>query len=111
MAAKIKLQRQGTRNKPFYRVVIQDESAPRNGKVVAILGQYNPLKEPSEFVINKDKVLDWLGKGVQPTDKVRILLGKAGILPAVNLAALPKKKARAEALAETKVEEKPKEKS
>lgn len=100
MAAKIKLQRQGTKSRPFYRVVVQNDSSPRNGRVIEILGQYDPLKEPSTFNVDKDRTLDWLSKGAQPTEKVRILLGKAGIMPAIDLAALPKKKAKAEIKAE-----------
>jgi small subunit ribosomal protein S16 len=92
LTAKIKLQRRGTKKKPFYRVVIQDESAPRDGRVVEILGQYDPLKEPSIFDVDKEKTLDWIDKGAKPTEKVRILLGKAGLLPAIDLAALPKRK-------------------
>jgi len=81
-------------------VVVQNDSSPRNGRVIEILGQYDPLKEPSTFNVDKDRTLDWLSKGAQPTEKVRILLGKAGIMPAIDLAALPKKKAKAEIKAE-----------
>ncbi len=113
MAAKIKLQRKGAKNKPFYRVVVQDESAARDGRVIEVLGQYNPLIEPSLFEVDQEKTKDWLSKGAKPTEKVRILLGKAGILPPVDLASLPKRKPRAEikAEAEAKAEEKPKEKA
>lgn len=100
MGAKIKLQRQGAKSKPFYRVVIQDESAPRNGRVIEILGQYDPRKEPSLFNVDKEKTSAWLAKGAQPTEKLRILLGQAGLLPAIDLASLPKRKAKGE----TKVE-------
>lgn len=92
MAAKIKLQRIGTKNKPFYRVVIQDESATPSSNVVEVLGQYDSNKEPSIFNVDKEKTLAWIKKGAMPTDKVRILLGKAGILPLVDLAILPKRK-------------------
>lgn len=100
MAAKIKLQRKGSKKKPIYRVVVQDESAPRDGRVIEVLGQYNPLLNPSNFSIDKEKTLDWISKGAQPTEKARILLGKAGILPPVDLASLPKRKPRKEAAAE-----------
>jgi small subunit ribosomal protein S16 len=96
LAVKIKLQRRGTKNKPFYRVVVQDESSPRNGRVIEVLGQYDALKNPSLFEINKDKTAGWLAKGAVPTDKVRILLGKAGVMPPVDLAALTKKRPKAE---------------
>jgi len=104
LAAKIKLQRKGAKNRPFYRVVVQDESAARNSRVVEILGQYDPLAEPSLFDVDKEKTKEWLAKGAMPTEKVRILLGKAGILPPVDLAALPKRKPKGEA---EKKEEKP----
>ena len=109
MAAKIKLQRKGAKNKPFYRVVVQDESAARDGRVVEVLGQYNPLVEPSLFEVDKEKTLSWISKGAKPTEKVRILLGKAGILPPIDLASLLKRKPRAEEKAEKPPEEKPKE--
>ncbi|MEE8638222.1 MAG: 30S ribosomal protein S16 [Candidatus Margulisiibacteriota bacterium] len=111
MAAKIKLQRKGAKNQPFYRVVVQDESAARDGRVIEVLGQYNPLVEPSLFKVDKEKTLSWISKGAQPTEKVRILLGKAGILPPVDLASLPKRKPRAGEKAEKPPEEKPKEKA
>jgi small subunit ribosomal protein S16 len=97
LAAKIKLQRKGAKNKPFYRVVVQDESAARDGRVIEVLGQYDPLKDPALFNVDKEKTQSWLSKGAEPTEKVRILLGKAGIMPAIDLAALPKRKKKGEA--------------
>lgn len=108
MAAKIKLQRRGTKNKPFYRVVIQDESAPSNGRVVEILGEYNTMVDPSKFEVDAERTKYWLSQGAQPTDRLRILLGKAGLMPPVDLAALPKRKTKGEAPAEeAKPEAKP----
>jgi small subunit ribosomal protein S16 len=106
MSAKIKLQRVGTKNKPFYRVVVQDEAFSTVSKVVEILGKYHPLQDPSLFEVDREKTLEWIKKGAKPTDKVRILLGKAGVLPKVDLAILPKKKAKGEA-AEKPAEETP----
>lgn len=97
MSAKIKLKRIGTKNKPFYRVVVQDESSATVSDVVAVLGQYDASKEPSLFNVNKEAALNWLDKGAKPTEKVRILLGKAGLMPAVDLASLPKRKKKGEA--------------
>lgn len=105
MAAKIKLQRMGTKNQPYYRVVVQDESAPTVGRVVEVLGKYHPLKEPTLIEVDREKTLEWIKKGAKPTEKVRILLGKAGILPPVDLASLPKKKSKGEAEAEKVSEE------
>jgi len=100
MAAKIKLQRKGAKNQPYYRLVIQDESSSPSSDVVEVLGQYHPLKEPTLFNVDREKVESWLKKGAMPTDKVKILLSKAGILPPIDLAALPKKKKKGEAAAE-----------
>jgi small subunit ribosomal protein S16 len=97
MAAKIKLQKIGAKNQPYFRVVVQDESSSTGGRVVEILGQYHPLREPTVFEVDREKTLEWIKKGAEPTEKVRILLGKAGILPPVDLAALPKKKKKGEA--------------
>ncbi|MFH1542044.1 MAG: 30S ribosomal protein S16 [bacterium] len=107
MSAKIKLQRRGTKKRPFYRVVIQDESAAPISNVIEILGTYNPLKDTAEFIVDKERTLDWLSKGATPTDKVRLLLGKAGIMEPVDLNSLHKKKSKAEikAAAEAKPEE------
>jgi small subunit ribosomal protein S16 len=96
MAAKIKLQRMGAKNQPYYRVVVQEESASPRGKVIAVLGKYHPLKEPTLFEVNHELVKEWLRKGAKPTEKVRILLGKAGILSPLDLTALPKKKPKGE---------------
>lgn len=96
MSAKIKLQRVGTKNRPFYRVVVQDEAFSPRGKVVEILGIYHPLENQAGFQVDKDKTSAWIGKGALPTKRVRILLGKAGILPPLDLAALPKRKAKGE---------------
>lgn len=92
MAPKIKLQRVGTKNQPKYRVVIQEEREKLGGEVIENLGVYHPLEEPTRFEIDKEKTLSWLKKGAQPTEKVRILLGKAGIMPPIDLTVLPKKK-------------------
>ncbi len=97
MSAKIKLQRIGTKNKPYYRVVVQDEAFSTVGRVVAVLGKYHPLKGQNLFEVDREKTLDWIKKGAKPTEKVRILLGKAGLLPQIDLASLPKKKAKGEA--------------
>jgi len=126
VAPKIKLQRVGAKNQPKYRVVVQEAREKLNGKVTEILGIYHPLEEPSLFQVDKEKALDWIKKGALPTDKVRILLGKSGILPPVDLSKRvkrkkkgeeekkeePKAEAKAEGAGEggAKAEEKPKEK-
>lgn len=96
MAAKIKLQRKGTKKKPVFRVIVQDESSPTKGMAIDILGSYEPRKEPTALVVDKEKAAAWLKKGAEPTEKVRILFGKAGIMAPVDLAALTKRKPRKE---------------
>ena len=79
MAVKIRLKRMGAKKKPFYRVVVADSRAPRDGKFIEELGYYDPLKDPAEIKINAEKAQKWLNNGAQPTDTVRVLLKKAGI--------------------------------
>lgn len=77
---KIRLKRMGANKKPFYRVVVADERAPRDGKFIEEIGYYNPLKEPAEVKIDEEKASKWLGCGAQPTDTVRRLMKQTGIL-------------------------------
>jgi small subunit ribosomal protein S16 len=77
---KIRLRRMGRRNRPSYRVVVADSRSPRDGKFVEIIGHYDPLTEPATIVINEEQALKWLKSGAQPTDTVRSLLDKLGIL-------------------------------
>lgn len=100
MPLMLKLQRKGTKNKPFYRVVVQKSTEKLGGSIVDILGEFDPSKEPSLLHVNEEKVKHWLGEGAQPTEKLRILLGKAGIMPAVDLTKLTKKKSKQEKPAE-----------
>jgi small subunit ribosomal protein S16 len=76
---RIRLARFGSAKKPFYRVIVADQKARRNGPFVEILGTYNPLKEPSEVKVNLEKARYWIGQGAQPTDSVMRLLKKAGL--------------------------------
>ena len=79
MAVKIRLARFGKKKKPFYRVVVAPETAPRDGRFVEILGTYDPCSNPAAIVINKEKALEWLKKGAQPTQSAGQLLKKGGI--------------------------------
>lgn len=79
MAVKIRLKRMGSKQKPFYRVVVADSRSPRDGKVIDEVGYYNPIKEPAEIKINNEAALEWLRKGAQPTDTVKNLFTKIGI--------------------------------
>ena len=81
---KIRLRRMGRRNRPFYRVVVADSRSPRDGKFIDIIGHYDPLTEPATISIDEEKALKWLKDGAQPTDTVRSLLSKLGIIDEVK---------------------------
>ena len=72
MAVKMRLQRHGSKKRPFYFIVIADARSPRDGKFIQKLGSYNPLTVPATIQIDRQKALDWLQKGAQPTDTVRL---------------------------------------
>lgn len=80
MAVKLRLQRLGKKKQPFYRIVAADSRSPRDGKFIEVVGTYNPRFNPPEVVIKEVKALKWLKNGAQPTDTVRSLLKKEGIL-------------------------------
>ena len=77
---KIRLRRMGAKKAPYYRVVVADSRYPRDGRFIEELGTYNPLKEPAEITVNAESAKKWIADGAQPTDTVRILLKKAGVL-------------------------------
>ena len=79
MSLKIRLQRVGTKKKPFYRVVAADSRTQRDGVVVEYIGKYQPIVDGKQFDVDEEKVLGWLKKGAQPTDTIRELLKKEGI--------------------------------
>ena len=80
MAVKIRLRRMGAKKAPFYRVVVADSRYPRDGRCIEEIGTYNPLTSPSEIRIDTEKAQKWLGNGAQPTDTVKSLLKKSGII-------------------------------
>ena len=77
---KIRLRRMGRRNRPFYRVVVADSRSPRDGRFIDIIGHYNSLTDPATVDIDEEKALKWLSYGAQPTNTVRSLLSKLGIM-------------------------------
>ena len=77
---KIRLRRMGAKKAPFYRVVVADSRYPRDGRFIEELGYYDPTKEPSVVKIDGDKAKEWMANGAQPTDTVKALLKKEGIL-------------------------------
>ena len=80
MAVKIRLRRMGAKKAPFYRVIVADERSPRDGKFIDEIGYYNPLRDPAEIKIDSEKATKWLNDGAQPTETVRSLLKKSGIV-------------------------------
>ena len=76
MAVKVRLARLGRKKKPFYRIVVANSEAPRDGKFLEVVGTYDPLKDPVEVVIKHDKLQQWLDRGAKPTDTVKSLLAK-----------------------------------
>ena len=78
MAVKIRLKRIGAKKNPFYRIVVADARAPRDGRFVAEIGNYDPMTK--KLVVDGDKALEWMKKGAQPTETVRSLLKKNGVL-------------------------------
>ncbi|MFC1766944.1 30S ribosomal protein S16 [Candidatus Margulisiibacteriota bacterium] len=96
MAAKIRLARTGSKKRPYYRVVVVDSRNAGDSNYIEILGQYNPLLEKDQLNVDKDKVLNWIKEGAEPSFTVRKLLGKAGIMKALDLASLPKRLPKAQ---------------
>ena len=80
MAVKMILQRHGSKKRPFYFIVVADARSPRDGKFIQKLGSYNPLTVPASIQIDRQKALEWLHKGAQPTDTVRRILSFKGVL-------------------------------
>ena len=80
MSVKIRLKRIGTHKKPFYRVIVADSRSPRDGRFIEEIGTYDPLKKDAPVKVDEGKTLDWLKKGAVPTDTVRSLLSKVGIM-------------------------------
>ena len=77
---KLRLKRMGAKKQPSYRIVAADSRAPRDGRFIEILGFYNPRTNPAEVIIDDEKVLKWLNNGAQPSDTVRSILSREGIM-------------------------------
>ena len=80
MAVKMRLQRHGSKKRPFYFIVVADGRAPRDGKFIQKIGTYNPLTVPATIQLDRQKALEWLNKGAQPTDTVHRILSFKGVL-------------------------------
>ena len=77
---RLRLRRMGSNNKPFYRIVAVDDRKPRDGQYIECIGWYDPKPTPSKFTVDKDMAIKWLSVGAQPTETVRSLFRKAGVL-------------------------------
>lgn len=80
MAVKIRLKRMGAKKNPFYRIVVADSRSPRDGRFIESIGYYDSTVQPAVVKIDEEKALSWMSKGAQPTDTVKSLLSKDGII-------------------------------
>ncbi|MCI8386718.1 MAG: 30S ribosomal protein S16 [Acutalibacter sp.] len=80
MAVKIRLRRKGAKKNPFYRIVVADSRFPRDGRFIEEIGYYNPMEEPSVVKVDPEKAKKWIENGAQPTDTVRELFKKHGVI-------------------------------
>lgn len=80
MAVKIRLRRMGAKKAPFYRIIVADSRSPRDGKFIEEIGYYNPIAQPTEVKVDTEKAKKWLSNGAQPSDTVRTLFKKVGII-------------------------------
>lgn len=80
----IRLTRKGQKKRPFYRVVVAEKSAPRDGRFIEIVGHYNPMPDPIEFHLDRERVRYWMEKGAQPTDTVKGLIKRADAAAPTN---------------------------
>ena len=80
MAVKIRLKRMGAKKAPFYRIVVADARSPRDGKFIESIGYYEPVTTPANVKIDEEKAMKWMGNGAQPTDTVKNLFSKQGIM-------------------------------
>ena len=103
MAVKIRMRRMGSNKAPFYRVVVADSRAPRDGRFIEEIGYYNPVSNPKVVKIDGDKVKDWIAKGAQPTEGVVRLLEAEGIIEKTEKNW--ERKAKADAAKNAKIEE------
>ena len=80
MAVKLRLKRMGSKQKPFYRIVVADSRSSRDGRFIETIGTYDPIKGSDKVTIDEEKALTWLKKGAEPTDTVRNILSHAGVM-------------------------------
>lgn len=103
MAVKLRLKRMGAKQRPFYRIVAADSRSPRDGRFIETVGTYDPIKKPAIITIDEEKVMKWLGNGAEPTETVRSIFKKEGIMAkfAASKVKTSKPKAKKEEAKET----------
>ncbi len=94
MAVKLRLKRMGAKKRPFYRIVAADSRSPRDGKFIELVGTYNPIMQPAEVKVNEEVALKWLNNGAIPTDTVRDLLSKQGVMKKFHESKMTKKEGK-----------------
>ena len=80
MAVKLRLKRMGAKQRPFYRIVAADSRSPRDGRFLEVVGTYNPIAKPAEVKIDEEKAMHWLNEGAIPTETVKNIFSKEGIM-------------------------------
>ena len=91
MSVKIRLKRMGSKKRPFYRIVVADSRSPRDGRFIETVGTYNPLTEPEQVTLKEEAIMNWLSNGGQPSDTVRNILSKQGVMKKFHEAKFSKK--------------------
>lgn len=91
---RIRLRRAGKKKQPFYRLVVADSRAPRDGAFIETIGTYDPLTEPATVVINEERAREWIGKGAVPSERATLLLASKGIVEKPVFASRPRKAAQ-----------------
>lgn len=91
MSVKIRLKRMDSKKRPFYRIVVADSRSPRDGRFIETVGTYNPLTEPEQVTLKEEAIMNWLSNGAQPSDTVRNILSKQGVMKKFHEAKFSKK--------------------
>ena len=91
MSVKIRLKRMGSKKRPFYRIVVADSRSPCDGRFIETVGTYNPLTDPETVTLKEEKVMNWLNNGAQPSDTVRNILSRNGVMKKFHEAKFSKK--------------------
>ncbi len=107
MAVKIRLRRMGAKKRPFYRIVVADSRYPRDGRFIEEIGYYNPIMEPAEIKLDKELAMKWLKNGATPTDTVRDILSKEGVMKEFHESKFTKKETVKKETAKKEVAKKP----